>query len=279
MSSGKRSRSIAVLRTGRGAMLRLFCFPYAGAGVGAFYRWKSAILDTVELCAIQMPGREDRLDEAPITSMEVLRRYLAEQITPYLDRPCVFFGHSLGALVAFETVRELRRRGLPLPVTMILSGRRAPQIGYDTQPWHTLANEELVARIRGLGGTRVGVLEDPQLRDLLLPLLRADLTLNETYQYRPEAPLPMPATLLRARDDSVASLEQADAWRLQFRTPPRCVDYDGGHFFIDVNFHAVIAEINHELSAAVALAGLPQIAAAVPEARTANAVCGLEKFQ
>lgn len=244
---------IIPLKTVASAPLRMFCFPYAGGGAWAYRKWKDALVDDVALYSIQLPGRENRIDEAPITSMPAMRARLAEEIAPYLDRPFIFFGHSLGSLIAFECVRELRDRGLPLPQRMIVSGRRAPHIGRTEKPWHSMSDVDLMAELKNLGGTPDGILENAELRALFLPVLRADFGLNEAYVHREEAPLPMVATMLRGTDDPTTSLAQAEEWRRHFSSPVRFVEYGGGHFFIDSHFPAVIAQVNAELVAALAL--------------------------
>jgi surfactin synthase thioesterase subunit len=110
------------------ARLRLFCFPYAGGGASLYRGWSKALPLEVEVCSIQLPGREDRLREAPITSISLLVQALSYAIRPYLDRPFAFWGHSMGALIAFELARQLRREVMPEPGHLFVSGRGAPQV-------------------------------------------------------------------------------------------------------------------------------------------------------
>jgi medium-chain acyl-[acyl-carrier-protein] hydrolase len=246
------------IKAGFSAPLRLFCFPYAGAGAWAFRKWKSHVIDNVELYSVQLPGRENQLDRAPFTAMPPLMTALADAIEPMLDRPCVFFGHSLGSLIAFECARELRRRGAPLPQRMIVSGRRAPQIPREQPFWHTMDDEALAGEVRNLGGTPEGVLEHPELRAMFLPMLRADFSLNETYACASEAPLSVPATMLYGRDDATTNRMQALAWREQFASPVRFVEFEGGHFFVEQCFEDVMVQVNAELATALALTRWPR---------------------
>lgn len=244
---------IVPLKVVNSSQMRLFCFPYAGGGAWVYRKWKESLIDEVDLYSIQLPGRENRIDEVPITSMPTMRARLAEEIAPYLDKPCVFFGHSLGSLIAFECARELRKRDLPLPQRMIVSGRRAPHIERDGEPWHRMSDIDLMAQVRSMGGTPDGVLENNELRALFMPLLRADFNLNEAYECSNEAPLPVVATMFRGTNDATTSSAQAEEWRRHFSSPVRFVEYDGGHFFIDSHFSAVIGQVNAELAAALAL--------------------------
>ncbi|MGO4426473.1 thioesterase II family protein, partial [Streptomyces sp. MCAF7] len=163
------------------AWCRLFVFPHAGAGASA-YRLAAYLPDTVEVCTVQLPGRENRFAEPALTSLDDAVTVLAPLIADHTDLPYAFFGHSMGSLIAFETARRLRALGARLPDRLFLSGMRAPGLP-DRDPRHTLPDDKLLATSE-FGGV------DAELQELLLPLLRADLTLCETYTHRAEAPLP-----------------------------------------------------------------------------------------
>ncbi|MFE2522500.1 thioesterase II family protein [Streptomyces mirabilis] len=186
------------------AQRRLFVFPHAGAGASA-YRLAAHLPDTVEVCTVQLPGRENRFAEPALTSLDDAVATLAPLIADHTDLPYAFFGHSMGSLIAFETARRLRALGTRLPDRLFLSGMRAPGLP-DRDLRHTLPDDKLLATAEFDG-------VDAELQELLLPLLRADLTLCETYTHRAEAPLPCPLTVLAGSDDdSVDGTELAD-WR------------------------------------------------------------------
>ncbi|MCX4993705.1 thioesterase II family protein [Streptomyces sp. NBC_00568] len=188
----------------RTAQRRLFVFPHAGAGASA-YRLAAYLPDTVEVCTVQLPGRENRIAEPALTSMDDAVAAVAPFIADHTELPYAFFGHSMGSLIAFETARRLRALGTRMPDRLFLSGMRAPGTP-DRDPRHTLPDDELlaIAEFDGL---------DAELQELLLPVLRADLTLCETYTYRVQAPLPCPLTVLAGSgDDSVDGTELAE-WR------------------------------------------------------------------
>ncbi|MFF8860935.1 thioesterase II family protein [Streptomyces sp. NPDC015139] len=186
------------------ARRRLFVFPHAGAGASS-YRLAAHLPDTVEVCTVQLPGRENRFTDPVLTSMDEAVAALAPLVAEHTDQPYAFFGHSMGSLIAFETARQLRRLGTRLPDRLFLSGMRAPGPP-DRDPRHTLPDDELLA-------TAEFDDLDAELRELLLPLLRADLTLCETYTHRIEAPLPCPLTVLAGSDDDSVDVAELDGWR------------------------------------------------------------------
>ncbi|MGW6732366.1 thioesterase II family protein [Streptomyces sp. NPDC055013] len=186
------------------AQRRLFVFPHAGAGASA-YRLADYLPDSVEVCTVQLPGRENRFAEPALTSLDEAVGALAPLIADHTELPYAFFGHSMGSLIAFETARRLRALGAPLPDRLFLSGMRAPGLP-DRDPRHTLPDDELLATADFDG-------VDPELQELLLPLLRADLTLCETYTHQAEAPLPCPLTVLAGSDDHSVDETELTDWR------------------------------------------------------------------
>ncbi|MEV6569034.1 thioesterase II family protein [Streptomyces kronopolitis] len=186
------------------ARQRLFVFPHAGAGASA-YRLAAYLPETVEVCTVQLPGRETRFAEPALTSLDEAVTALAPHLADHTDLPYAFFGHSMGALIAFESARRLRALGTRLPDHLFLSGMRAPGLP-DRDPRHTLPDDELLATA-DFGGV------DAEVQELLLPLLRADLTLCETYTPRAEAPLPCPLTVLAGSDDDSVDRTELAGWR------------------------------------------------------------------
>ncbi|MFJ9036721.1 thioesterase II family protein [Streptomyces sp. NPDC102406] len=183
---------------------RLFVFPHAGAGASA-YRLAAYLPDSVEVCTVRLPGREGRFAEPALTSLDEAVATLAPLVAGHTDLPYAFFGHSMGALLSFETARRLRALGTPLPERLFLSGMRAPGLP-DREPRHALPDAELLATAEFAG-------VDPELQELLLPILRADLTLCETYLSRAEAPLPCPLTVLAGSDDESVTEAELAGWR------------------------------------------------------------------
>jgi medium-chain acyl-[acyl-carrier-protein] hydrolase len=216
----------------RRARLRLFCFPYAGGSSFAFRRWQTELPDFVEVLPAQFPGRVNRLGETAFTDLIQLVKSLSASIRDYVDKPFVFFGHSMGAMISFELARQLRRERLSQPVHLFVSGRIAPQLPRKTPPVHDLPEPEFVEELRRLNGTPREVLEHPELMPLLIPLLRADFSVVGTYQYHPEPPLACPITALGGLHDPEVSREDLEAWREQTASAFSLRMLPGDHFYL-----------------------------------------------
>jgi surfactin synthase thioesterase subunit len=226
------------------ARIRLFCFPPAGGATTAYFSWPKYLPTAVELYACQMPGRERRSGETPLTDLELLVDQLVTASEPLLDPPFAFFGHSLGGLIAFEVVRALRRHQRPLPQQLIVAGARAPQLPPEAPPIHELSKTQFFAEMqRRWGPLPEAVRHDPQLLDFFLPILRADLTMLETYRYRDEPPLDCPITAYGGENDAGASRADLRAWRAQTRDMLALVLFDGGHFFPQSHTGAVLQDL------------------------------------
>ncbi|MEU2915727.1 thioesterase II family protein [Streptomyces massasporeus] len=212
--------------------VRLFCFPHAGAGASAFAAWPDLFPSDVEIVAVQLPGREDRVGEPHPASVDVAVRMVAVALRPYLQGPYAFFGHSGGALLAFELARALRKRGTQ-PGHLFLSGQSAP--GYDVAApeLHRLSDDDFSAALRSLDGTSDGVFTDPELMKLLLPTLRADFTLWENHRHRPDQPLSVPVTALGGDTDPRAPVGGLRAWEEQTTGAFSVEVFPGGHFYLN----------------------------------------------
>jgi medium-chain acyl-[acyl-carrier-protein] hydrolase len=213
------------------ARLRLFCFPYSGGGASAFRGWGDA-MPSLEVCALQAPGREARMREPAFVRMEPLVAEVAKVIRPLLDKPYAFFGHSLGAFVAFETARALRREGLPAPRHLFLSGCPAPETHAVAHALHDLDDAGLMDGLRRYGGTPDEVLQNDELMKMLLPILRADFSIYETYAPATDAPFDFPITALGGLSDDHATREQLDRWRAHTTKGFTLRMFPGGHFFV-----------------------------------------------
>lgn len=226
---------------------RLFCFSYAGGGAAVFRNWPTIIHGKVGLYSVVLPGRESRYGETLFTSMAPLVQALANQITEFINVPYAFFGHSMGALLNFELARELRRRGLPQPIHLFVSAHRGPQMPDPDPPIYHLPEPEFVAKVSEYGGTPQEVFNNKELRDLVVPVLRADLTVCETYQYRPEAPLDCPISAFAGVEDFVTKDEVA-GWQEQTTKTFKLRVISGNHFFLHEGWSQMCTDILSDLN-------------------------------
>jgi len=210
---------------------RLICFPHAGASAGVHAPWLPLLPPGIELAAVQLPGRMNRIAEPPATEFAPLIRVLAQALRPVLDGPFSFYGHSGGAVMAFELARALRDRGGPQPAHLFLSGQPAPAAQDRVPQLHALPDAELVAEVVALGGIEQDVAEDDYMMGALLPTLRADFTLCERHRVEPAPPLDVPITVLTGDEDPRAPLDTLDGWREQTKAAFRTRTFPGGHFY------------------------------------------------
>lgn len=210
----------------------MFCFPYAGGGASAYRGWAASLPGDVEVCPVQLPGRESRLREQPFTRSEALIPAVADALEPYMDMPFVFFGHSMGGMISFELSRELRRRDRTPPLHIFVSGRRAPQVPAREEPIHDLPEPEFIVKLRELNGTPEEVLQHAELMKLLVPILRADFAVNETYTYTQEEPFDIGISAFGGLGDDEVTKEDLELWRSQTRGRFRLRMLPGDHFFL-----------------------------------------------
>jgi medium-chain acyl-[acyl-carrier-protein] hydrolase len=215
------------------AGMRLFCLPFAGGGPSAFNAWWKAMPASIELRVGQLPGREARFKQTPISNLQVAIDRLADAFEKHLDRPYAVFGYSMGALLGFEIVRELRKRGAPPPMQLMVAAKSAPQRPSHTPPLSHLPRQEFIAGVRRYYEPPQDAWTMAELVEMILPSLRADMAICDMYRYRSEAPLSCPIIAFCGdRDHSVPSDDVA-AWRDQTTGYFEMNTYHGGHFFIN----------------------------------------------
>jgi medium-chain acyl-[acyl-carrier-protein] hydrolase len=226
--------------------IRLFCFHYAGASASIFRSWERALPDEIELVAVQLPGREYRLDESLLTDMHGIARLVTE-ILP-LDKRFVFFGHSMGALLEFEIARLLREQGLRQPEMLIASGRNAPQFKWRDAGMQLLPDDEFVSAVIAYKGVPESLLANAALRDLVLPRIRSDLTVSAEYQYVEKDPLKCPIVVLVGNEDELSTEAGLNGWRTQTTAEVRYFRFAGNHFFLHSAEQLVLSRIAEELT-------------------------------
>lgn len=213
------------------AALRLFCLPHAGGGASLFRNWPSGLPAGVEVCAVQLPGRETRFSEPPFTRWQPLISKLAEVLLPLIDRPYAVYGHSMGALLGFELVRQLRRMGIPEPARLFVAASGGPPVPPTEPDIHTLPEAEFRAELRRRQGTPAAVLDNDDLMDALAPMLRADFAICDTYAYQPEAPLTCAVAALGGQDDVTVPQQSLARWGEMTASGFEMTLLPGGHFF------------------------------------------------
>jgi medium-chain acyl-[acyl-carrier-protein] hydrolase len=226
----------------------MFCFPFAGGGASIFREWKADLPAAVEVHPIQLPGRENRWSEAPFTSLSSLVDALINALEPLFNLPFVFFGHSMGALISFELAKLLRRRTDKAPVHLFISGARAPQIPDRDPPIHQLPDSEFVKELQRLNGMPELVLQNSELMRLVLPTIRADITLCETHEYFPEEPLSCPITAYGGREDRKVQREHLAGWNAHTSAGFSVRAFPGDHFYLTSARKLLLRALSAELS-------------------------------
>jgi surfactin synthase thioesterase subunit len=232
----------------RSAAVRLFCLPFAGGGASAYHGWVGALPPAVDVCPVQPPGRETRRDEPPIPALGRLVEALADELLPHLDAPFALFGHSMGGLIGFELARHLRRRHGPSPVRLFVSAHRAPHLPGHERQLHRLPTAALVEELHRLKGTPEAVFRYPELLELVLPVLRADFALCETYRYFPDQPLDCPISAFGGTEDPRVGPALLAAWGFQTRAAFELRLFGGDHFYLRPHQAALLEAIGADLA-------------------------------
>ena len=237
----ERRRCLLQYRPNPSAALQLFCFPYAGVGASAFFPWVGELPASIELQVVQLPGRENRIRERPLDQISAIVPLVADAIRARVDRAYAFFGHSMGALIAFEVARHLRAAGFAGPVHLFASARRAPHRPDRLPEICHLSDAEFLENLRRRwNGIPEAVLREPELLQLLISSLRADVAVIETYTYIAGESLTCPISVYGGEDDSSIERDDLLSWRELTRGSFRVRMFPGNHFFIRTQYQKVI---------------------------------------
>jgi medium-chain acyl-[acyl-carrier-protein] hydrolase len=228
--------------------MKLFCFPPAAGGASLFRRWSSALAPQVELCAIQLPGRESRIREQPAVHMAALVDEISSDIAGLLGKSFGFYGHSMGALIAFEVAHAVREKTGRSPAHFFLSASRPPQDRQLVHRLHDLPDEEFLCEVQRYGLLPAHVLKCNELMQLLVPLLRADLRLCDEYRYCQRAPFTCPVTAIGCFDDPWVTAAELAAWEAHTAGRFELVMIAGGHQFHDESAEIFLNIIHNRLS-------------------------------
>jgi medium-chain acyl-[acyl-carrier-protein] hydrolase len=228
--------------------LRLFCFCYAGGNATTYLDWQSSLHPEIEVCPIQMPGRGARFHEEPIRDFSKLITTLSLLIRQENSLPCVFFGHSLGGLVAFELARHLRDAGFAMLQELFVSGCEAPRFRRPSKALHSHPDDCLIDELKRYNGTPPEILSNSELMKLILPTIRADFSLVDNYRYRIDRVLDVPIAVLAGTLEQHDSPEQVTGWSEETSGDCHVEWFEGDHFFINSGKAKVVGFINRRLA-------------------------------
>ncbi|MBD0691309.1 thioesterase II family protein [Streptomyces sp. CBMA123] len=231
------------------ARVRLVCFPHAGGTATSYLGWPQLLPPGVEMLAVQYPGRQNRIAEPCVESLPELAAGAARALKAHTGLPLVLFGHSMGSAVAYEAARNLRDDGQPV-ARLLVSGRGAPHVGYGDRRRPGLDDASLIAVVRVLSGSDADFYEHPDMRELLMPSLRADYTMLD--RYRPDAPtdpLDVPVTAFGGEQDPACPVAELDSWAEVTTAGHEVLTYPGGHFYLREHERALVAEVTRRLPA------------------------------
>jgi medium-chain acyl-[acyl-carrier-protein] hydrolase len=240
------SRWLAPHRQRPSARLRLFCLPFAGGSASAYRDWSTALPRDVEVCPVELPGRGTRYSEPAVASLHELIPALTDALEGWFDRPFVFYGHSMGALLAFELAHELRARTWLEPAALFVGARPGPSES-DQIAVADMTDAEVIAYIRSMSD-HPELLDHPELMKLLLPTLRRDLALCGTYSYRPRRKLACSMTVFGGIEDHI-SRTQLESWRAETENAVDVEMLPGGHFFLRTSRDALLRSLSARLDA------------------------------
>lgn len=241
------------------AVVRLFCLPNAGGGASVYQGWAQVCPDFIELVPVQLPGREDRLGEAPIADLDVLAAELLTQIHALGPHPYAIFGHSMGAALGYRLSCLARDRGVAQPVALVVSAFRAPHLPPRHPNWGRGTDTELLARLMALGGIDDELRNHPEYLRLFLPTLRADLLALEGIEDRAESPLDCSITAMGGHDDEHVTVDELEAWVEHTTSTFRLRMFQGGHFYLHAQTPRVMATITDDIALALELRARPRV--------------------
>jgi surfactin synthase thioesterase subunit len=210
----------------------LICFPHAGGSASYFSPLSDMLKSRLQVLAVQYPGRQDRLHERRLSTIDEFVDGAFTALEPVMKQPIALFGHSMGAMIAFEVTTRMKRRLDAAPVTLFVSGRRAPSRYREEENVYLRDDKGLIAELKGLSGTDMRVLDDPDVLSMVLPSMRSDYTAVETYRYQPGPKLDCPIVGLVGDEDPKADLDEVQAWQDHTSGRFQLHRFSGGHFYL-----------------------------------------------
>ena len=237
-----KSKWITVINKPAVVKMSMFIFPYAGGSAQTFKRWAPLFPTTTQVFAIQLPGRASRFTEPLLESIEDVLDALQPEIKPFLQRPFAFFGHSMGAAISFELARLLEQEGIQ-PLHLFVSGRSGPTRPHEREDYHSLPDSEFRVKMRELNGTPPEILEHEELMDLMVPIVRSDFAISETYTFKPGYTLTCPLTAFGGVADPDVPEESVADWERHSNGSTAYHMMPGDHFFLHECSEAIVQKM------------------------------------
>ena len=231
---------IELLTKNQNASINLFCFHYGGGSNTSFYPWISKIPNFVELIAVELPGRGRNMSQPLLTNVHDIVKLMTEEIKHYLDKPCIFFGYSVGSLICFELAKAMRKQNLQLPLHLILAGSMAPQTLHKRRRICHLDDVAFSEELKIYNGIPKEVLNEPSLMEMFLPIIRSDISIIENYNYSQNKPLDCNITTITGKNDPTVTIEDAQAWADHAMLSHNHYTLEGDHFFVKTKLQEVI---------------------------------------
>jgi len=233
---------------GRPPLTRLFCLPWAGGSAAAYRSWGALLGPRFAVVPVELPGRGRRYAQPLCTSMDEAVGWLLAELAGEMGRgPFAIFGHSLGGMLGFQLTHELVRHGLPSPAHLFISAARPPH-RRGPEPLHTLSNQALLAELARLNGAPAHLLAHQDLQEILMPVIRADLRIADTWRAPAAPPLTVPVSFFSGRDDPLAPAAELAHWRPYFAGPVTYREYGGDHFYLHTHGSELLADLRSGLS-------------------------------
>lgn len=228
--------------------LPLLCFPHAGGSARIFRAWRDVLPAALSPIPVELPGRGTRISEPLESNHDTLFEGLADAVALLVSGPFALFGHSMGAVVAFEVARRVRARSGVEPVHLFASAYRGPHLPNRTRPLYNLSVDAFVCGLQKFNGMPEEVLNDVEVMDVMLPILRADFTVTDTYQCRADRPFSCPITVFGGAGDNTVTLDEMVAWRIHTTGRSVVKLFPGDHFFLNTSLSQLGREIVIDLS-------------------------------
>ncbi|MBY0292352.1 MAG: putative thioesterase [Alphaproteobacteria bacterium] len=241
------------------ALFRFFCFHHSGGGASAYFPWIEQLSPHIELIAIQLPGRENRFTEPLINNINDITAYLTEGFCYYIDKPFFVFGHSLGALLSFEFIKAIHERYAVFPLHMIVSATKAPHLPFRVKRLSQLDNSSLKEELKIYNGIDERILQNDELLDLFLPIIRSDFSICENYRYAASKPFPFDILALSGTNDPTVTEEELLGWSAYTTEKFEPVFFPGGHFFIKEHQKSILEMFNQIGENHYSLTGKPLV--------------------